>query len=70
MSNSSENRECGYTIEIAGRMKSMQTQINSFKTDGLFCDVQLTFGTIEIQANRLMLATVKHFYAMFKCRMR
>ena len=70
MSNSSENRECGYTIEIAGRMKSMQTQINSFKTDGLFCDVQLTFGSIEIQAHRLMLATVKYFFAMFTSRLR
>ena len=70
MSNSSVNGECGYAIEIADRMKTMQTQIHSFKTDGLFCDVKLTFGSIEIQAHRLMLATVKYFFAMFTSRLR
>ena len=69
-SNSSVDRECGYANEIADRMIMIQTQINFFKTDGLFCDVQLSFGTIKIQANRLMLATVKYFYASFTCRMR
>ena len=48
----------------------MQSQINSFKTDGLFCDVQLTFGSIEIQAHRLMLATVKYFFAIFTSGLR
>ena len=50
-------------------METMRTQIDSFKSDGLFCDVKMTFGSIDIQAHRLMLATVQYFFAMFTCRM-
>ena len=50
-------------------METMRTKINSFKSDGLFCDVKMTFGSIEIQAHRLMLATVQYFFAMSTCRM-
>ena len=65
----SSNRECGYEIEIKDRMETMRTKINSFKSDGLFCDVKMTFGSIDIQAHRLMLSTVQYFFAMFTCRM-
>ena len=51
-------------------METMRTQINSFNSDGLFCDVKMTFGSIDIQAHhRLMLATMQYFFAMFTCRM-
>ena len=69
-SSNSSNRECGYEINIKDRMETMRTQINSFKSDGLFCDVIMSFGSIDIQAHRLMLATVQYFFAMFTCRMK